>query len=1188
MAPASRTIREGVVVGIIAYAAVAAFYAAFDLLAARGTLYTVDLLGKATFTGLRDPAVLAFPIQPDVTVIAWYNGLHLAISLAIGLTVTGLVELSERRPAHARLVFATIVAGFVVTIVAVGLLTTPIRPLLPWWSIVMANAFAVLLAGAYLLRKRPDAWRRLSPFAGRAALVALAALAALAPATLAAQSARSPFDSLHFREIGPAATGGRIHDLQIDPKNPAVLYVGAASGGIWKSTNKGVTWKDVFGRQPDNTFGALAIFEGDSRIVWAGTGEQNNRQSSSWGGGVYRSTNGGDTWTYLGLHDTRSIGRVVLHPTDPAVAYVAAVGNLWRGNPERGVFKTTDAGRTWAKVLYVDTLTGATDLVMDPRDARVLYAATYQRLRKAFGFNGGGPGSAIWKSTDAGATWKKLENGIPAGDKGRIGLALARSNPGVLVATIEHAGQGGTYRTEDAGATWKRMSAANPRPMYYSKPTIDPNNDKRVWLPGTYIVKSEDGGATFAEEPTSPTYDVGLKTDHHVLRVDPANSSHIYVVGDGGVHESFDMGKTYLRVNNIPVAQFYRIAVDNRDPYWIYGGLQDNHSWMGPSATRHWLGILNQDWVEIGFSDGTGKAVDKSDGRKVYSSSSGGSLSLVDPLTGDIMGITPRPPAGEPGYRFDWDAPVMASRHTSGTVYLGGNRLFTSRDFGSTWTRSKDLTRAINRDTLLMMGVVNRDIRLSRNDGDAISEISNFAESPLDPKVLWVGTDDGNVQLTTDGGATWTELSGNIRGVKDGTFVGDIVASAASRGTAYVSFDAHRDGDFAPYLFRTTDFGRTWTAVTNGLPGDDASIRGLAEYPGKANVLFAGTERALFVTHDSGGRWMKLSANLPTTRYDDIIVHPRTKDLVLGTHGRSIWVLDDASPIGEWTPAVAAKRAHLFAAPRATLMLYWEDISNMSHFFFTGENPAEGAAFTYHLAQPAGKVRLIVAGPAGRVIRELSGPVSDGTVHRVNWDLRYPVPPGTGRGGGGGGGGGEEGGGGGGPGSGRAGVIQLPIPSHDIGPRGPHIAPGTFKVTLEVDGVAAESRTFEVRGDPASAVTLAQHKAREAFVVEVMELLAKIEKMAPDLATRRAAASGDEATRLQALEQRLVGAGGGRGGRGGGPQPVRQRLGGLINAFTGSGARTGTLSAPTGAMREALAEAKAELAAIEKESKAGK
>ncbi len=722
------------------------------------------------------------------------------------------------------------------------------------------------------------------------------------------------------------------------------------------------------------------------------------------------------------------------------------------------------------------------------------------------------------------------------------------------------------------------MSAVNPRPMYYSKPTIDPNNDRRVWLPGTYILKSEDGGATFEEEPTSPTYDVGLKTDHHVIRVDPANSNHIYVVGDGGLHESFDMGKTYTRVNNIPVSQIYRVAADDRDPYWLYVGLQDNHSFMGPSATRHWLGILNQDWMEIGFSDGTGKAVDVRDWRKVYSSSSNGNLSLVDPLTGDAMGINPRPPAGEPPYRYDWDAPVMASRHTPGTVYLGGNRLFISKDYGSTWTRTEDLTRQIDRDTIPMMGVLDRDIKLSRNDGADISEISNFAESPIDPKILWVGTDDGNVQLTTDGGKTWTELSHHITGVRDGTFVGDIVASAAGRGTAYVSFDAHRDGDFRPYLFRTTDFGQSWTPVVTGLPTDDASIRGLAEFPGHPDVLFAGTERALFVSRDSGAHWTRLRANLPTTRYDDILVHPRTKDLILATHGRGIWILDDASPIAELTPAVAAQRAHLFSVPLATLMLYWEDVSNMSHYFFTAENPAEGATFTYHLGQPAAKVRLLVT-RGGRTVRELTGPVSASVIHRVNWDLRYPLPPGVG------GGGGDEGGGD----QQRPGAIALPIPSHEIGPRGPHIAPGKFTVTLEVDGQAVATQPFEVRADPASSITAAQHKARDAFVVEASELLQTIDTLANALHSRSAAASGEEAARLRALEVRLVGGGGGRGGRGGGGgrggavQPLRQRLAALLNAFTGSGARTGTLAAPTSTLKSALAEAKSDLHAVESE-----
>ena len=678
---------------------------------------------------------------------------------------------------------------------------------------------------------------------------------------LVALSAQSPFDGLHFRSIGPAVMGGRIHDVEVDPRDPSTIYIGAASGGMWKTTNKGTTWQPIFDKQVDNTFGDIAIFPGDSRIIWAGTGEQNNRQSSSWGGGIYRSTDAGATWTHVGLRETGSIGRVIAHPTDPAVAWVAAVGNLWKPTSERGVYKTTDAGRTWARVLTVDSLTGATELAMDPRDANVLYAATYQRLRGAFAFNGGGPGSALWKSTDGGANWRKIEQGLPAGDKGRIGISIARSNPNVLVITVEHTTGGGTYRSENAGATWRRMSGTNPRPMYYSKPHIDPTTDQRVWMMGVQPAVSEDGGATFTTLVASPTYDVGLKDDHHVMWIDPRDPRHLLIGGDGGLHESYDMGTTFNRINNFAIGQFYGIGVDDRDPYRIYGGMQDAHSWMGPSSTTHWLGILNGDWQQIGFSDGTDHAVDKRGHRYVYSTSSGGNLTRVDAETGDRYAIQPVPPPGE-SYRYDWTAPILASAHVAGTVYLGANKLLMSKDFGSTWTASKDLTRQLNRDTIRLAGVLNTDITLSRNDGTSYSAITTVSESPIDPLVLWVGTDDGNVQVSQDGGRTWTEVGRAIIGVTNGSFVGRVVASSASRATAFVTFDNHRSGDFAPYVFRTTDFGRTWKAANAGLP-DDAPVRSITEYPAKANVLFVGTERFLHYTTDSGASWKRVAAKGP-------------------------------------------------------------------------------------------------------------------------------------------------------------------------------------------------------------------------------------------------------------------------------------------------------------------------------------
>ena len=494
----------------------------------------------------------------------------------------------------------------------------------------------------------------------------------------------------------------------------------------------------------------------------------------------------------------------------------------------------------------------------------------------------------------------------------------------------------------------------------------------------------------------------------------------------------------------------------------------------------------------------------------------------------------------------------------------------------------------VNRDTLTLMGVKDKDIKLSRNDGESsFSEVTALAESPIDAKVLWVGTDDGNVQVTMDGGATWRELSSTISGVASGTYVSRVVASSAGRGTAYVTFDAHRSGDFKPYIVRTTDFGKTWKSTTAGLLSD-APVRSLHEYPGRASVVFAGTERHLFVSNDSGAHWTQLTANLPTTRYDDILVHPRTKDLILATHGRSLWIFDDASPIAEWSGAIASKRSQLFAVPRATLVLYWEDISNTAHGMYTGENPADGATFTYSLGAPAQTVRLIVRGPDGKVVREVAGATSTGVIQRAVWDLRHVPPPASavGRGGGG-----EEAGGGppaaadttagsgagrGGGGRGRGGDAQrqLPIPLHDIGPRGPYVAPGTYQVTLDVDGDTT-SRAFEVRGDPMANLTLTQQKAREAFLVDVQSVQVRTEQIAVELRGRRLATSGEAAARVQALERRLTI----------GRNAPRGKLANIAGAFNGSGAQQGSFAPPTKQHRRILSEAKAELAAVEKEAK---
>ena len=959
------------------------------------------------------------------------------------------------------------------------------------------------------------------------------------------QAPSDPFGGLRLRSIGPAALGGRIHDVEALPSDPSTVYVATASGGIWKSVNAGTTWAPIFEGQSVSTFGDLAIAPSNPNVIWVGTGEQQNRQSSSWGDGVYRSTDAGQSWSHLGLVETRHISRVLVDPRNPDVAWVGALGNLWAPSAERGVFKTTDAGRNWQKVLFVDTLTGITDMVMHPTDPNTLIAASYQRMRRTWGFNGGGPGSGIHKSTDGGATWRRIEQGLPPGDKGRIGLAIARSNPRIVLAIVEHQQQGGIYRSEDAGETWTRVNALNPRPMYYSHIFIDPTNDDRVYVLGVQMYKSEDGGRNWQQLPLSPTYDVGVKTDHHSMWIDPRDPKRFYLAGDGGLHVTFDMGQTFQRINNIPIGQFYAITADDRDPYWVYGGMQDNHSWMAPSATRHWLGIVNEDWRQIGFGDGMYHQVDRAGHRYVYSTAQNGSIQRVDAETGDRLGIEPQPPTGERDYRYDWVTPIVASRHTPGLVYFGGNRLFISRDRGSTWTRTADLTRQINRDTLTLMGVRGADIKLSRYDGEqSFSEIVGISESPLDGRVLWVGTDDGNVQLSRDGGATWTELSANINGVPNGTYVSRVVASSASRGTAYVTFDAHRDGNFAPYAFRTTDFGRTWTPIVSGLP-ESGSVRTIHEYPGKPNVVFLGTEHALFVSVDFGANWQRFGANLPTTRYDDILVHPRTKDLILGTHGRSIWILDDASPLAEWRSTVASAPLTVFPIRATTLFQYWEDFSNRAQGVYAGDNPPDGAIISYHLAQPADTVRVTITNAAGRVVRQLTARGEALRISRIAWDLRHDAgPPG------GGGGGGEEGGGG--PGmqaqlNTTAAAAALPRPPRDVGNRGPFVSPGTYTVVIEANG-AYVTRTMQVRPDPMLPVTLAQHRDREAFLLDVRETQRRI----ATLWTQRE-------------DQRRVLA------------PLRQRVGSIATEFNGQGVRQGSLHPPTRTHRATLADVKAQL-----------
>lgn len=959
----------------------------------------------------------------------------------------------------------------------------------------------------------------------RSAALLFAAGAGLAAPAAAQQSQAAPITEADLqafapREIGPAVTGGRIADLAADPSDPSILWVASASGGIWKTENRGHTWTPLTDDFPVSAFGAIALAPSDPEIVYIGSGEQNNRQSTNWGNGVYRSTDGGASWTHLGLDDTRHIGKILVHPDNPDVVWVAALGNLWAPSETRGVFRSTDGGQSWQKVLYIDQFTGAVDLQLDASNPDVLYAATYQRLRRAWGFNGGGPGSGIHKSTDGGESWIELTNGIPEGDKGRIGIALSVSNPQVLNALIEHADDDlqGTYRSEDGGASWTRVNELNIRPMYYSEIFIDPTNEDRVYTMATSSHRSEDGGRTFTEIAVRPTYDVGVHADQHALWIDPNDPSHLYMGGDAGLHESYDYGTTWRKLNNFAISQFYAIGVDMRSPYNIYGGLQDNHSFAGPSETRRWIGIVNDDWQQVGFGDGMFWQPSPFDTTVAIGTSNGGSYFRLHTLTGNMLDISPREPEGEE-YRFDWTSPTIISQHDPNTLYAAGNRFFTSRDLGSSWTRSPDLSRQIDRDTLQLMGVRGADLTISPNDGtSSFGEAVTLDESPVDPNVLWVGMDDGNLQVSRDAGASWTEVSRNVPGLPEGTYVGRILASAEGAGVAYAAFDAHRDGDFAPYLYRTEDFGQSWTALHEGLP--TGSLLSLAEHPDNPSVLFLGSEHHLFVTTDGGTNWARMP-NLPTTPYDDLVVHPREKDLVIGTHGRGIWIFDATHALAEWTTEATAAAARLFSVPDATLFMYWKDTSYRADGEYAGENPVDGVEVTYRLGDGGGDAILRITNAAGEIVRELRVPSSAG-VHRVNWDLRW--------------------------GSGEPDTWQ----PHDdarlarsIEPKGHFVAPGLFTLTLEARGERSSTR-MRVHPDPLRTdLTLEDYRERERFMNTVAELMAELGER-----------SGSEAAAM------------------------RRELGRVYASLTGRGVRQGTLSPPTEAQKAAVLEIQHRLAGM--------
>lgn len=816
-----------------------------------------------------------------------------------------------------------------------------------------------------------------------------------------------PVGFLKWREIGPSVVGGRISDLAVDPTNTSTIYVGTATAGIWKSTNHGTTWNEIFTDNVTSSIGDVTLAPSNPNIVWAGTGEPQNRQSSPWGHGVFRSLDAGQTWQFLGLEETRHISRIKVHPNDPETAYVAAVGNLWKATPERGVFKTTDGGATWEKVLHIDDYTGAIDLVMDPADPNTLFAAMYTRQRTAWGFNGSGAGSGIYRTLDGGTNWTRLEEGIPTGHLGRIGLDIYERDGNILFASIEaRRGQTGLYGSTDRGNSWTFLSDTNPRPMYFSMVRIDPNDPERIYLGGQNLMRSDDGGRTFSDQGAR-----NVHLDHHALWIDPDNSNHVILGSDGGLSVSFDRSESWRFYDNLPISQFYEIDLDRRNPFWICGGLQDNGSWCGPSKTLDSQGIRNADWVNISGGDGFYVKIDPENPNTIFSESQNGRIGLLNLETGERSSIAPRPlfdddegslprkdypsdqvvEADEREYRFNWNTPLLLSQDDSRSIYLGSQMLLKSTDDGTTWTQiSPDLTFDIDRSQLSIMDEFPSDSMLSRHDGVSFySTLTTIDESPLNTEVMYTGSDDGRVMKTTDGGLHWSDLTSNIPDLPNNTYVSRLVSSKAIEGRVYGTFDGHYSGDFQSYAYRSDDFGESWEKITSGLP--ESSVNVILEHPDQENLIFLGNEVGVFVSINAGDHWERLMNGLPTVPVDDIKIHPRNDDLVIGTHGRGIWILDNISPLVALAESsVQPNQPYLFQAGVAT---QWKT-ANVQEWTGSAEfrlpNPTNDVRIRYWIpegSEGSSDLEITILTMAGQQIRSFSQKAIPGA-HELLWDYR--------------------------------------------------------------------------------------------------------------------------------------------------------------------------------------------------------
>ncbi len=838
---------------------------------------------------------------------------------------------------------------------------------------------------------------------------------------------KTTLSGLKFRSVGPALTSGRISDFAVNSKDPKEYYVAVSSGGVWKTVNAGTTYEPIFDGEGSYSIGCVTLDPNNSNVVWVGTGENNNQRSVAYGDGVYKSIDGGKSWKNMGLKNSEHIGKIIVHPDNSDIVYIAAIGPLWSKGGDRGVYKTVDGGKNWNLVLKIDEHTGVNDIVMDPRDPDVIYASAYQRRRHVFTYIGGGPGSGMHKTTDGGNTWQEINKGLPKVDIGRIGLAIAPSNPEIIYAIVEAAqGKGGFFRSTNRGASWEKMGKYASSGNYYQEIIVDPIDPMKIYGMNTWAQISKDGGKSF-----SVLGEVSKHVDNHCMWIDPEDTDHFLMGCDGGIYETWDAAKTWHFKANLPVTQFYKVSIDYNEPFYnIYGGTQDNFSLGGPSRSVSGNGISNEEWFITHGGDGFESQVDPNNSNIIYAQSQYGVLVRYDRASGEELGIQPQPRKDENRYRWNWDAPLVISNHDNKRLYFAANKVFRTDDQGNSWqVISEDLTQQIDRNKLEVMDRVWGIDAIAKNSSTSpYGTIVAMDESPINENLLYVGTDDGLIQITENGGGSWTRIS-NFPGVPNRTYVNIVLASQHDENVVYACFNNHKNGDFKPYVFKSSDKGRTWSSITNNLP-ERGSSYAIAEDHVDPNLLFVGTEFGAFVSNDGGKSWKQLKAGLPIIAVRDIAIQKRENDLVLGTFGRGFYVMDDYSSLRNLSEDVLNKEAELFSVRDPWLYeqsypLGLPGKSFQGDSYYQGDNLKPVAIFTYYLKEDIKSLEdqrrekekkskedggnnpyptydqlksermendpellFSVKNSDGKVIRKISSKPKKG-INRIEWDLRY-------------------------------------------------------------------------------------------------------------------------------------------------------------------------------------------------------